>query len=236
MSEHWPVALIKDVSSDLDHKIRADGEDVRIERSMMELAQGQAVRYHGFTSRMAVREDVRRIDKFRVSQLAYRALASVGVQHPLSEDGLMKSSLRHTSVVGATGVLRDRRAEVWRERLRFGKGDREGECCRVITHHVDGPRGKVVALRDALEVRKRHLFDHRLAETSVLAVVNVRAAIPVDQQSIRRHAVFVRAFTPLDNWRRSDAQRDRLQHSRLEDALLADERDPPAMEHKAAGQ
>ena len=58
MNQHRSVDLRQDVGSDLDDVIRGDAQNVRVERAMMERAQGNAVRHDRLSPRMAIGQTV----------------------------------------------------------------------------------------------------------------------------------------------------------------------------------
>ena len=43
MPQHWSVYLVEDVMADGDHQIRADPDDVPVERGVVEFAHRQAI-------------------------------------------------------------------------------------------------------------------------------------------------------------------------------------------------
>ena len=81
-----------------------------------------------------------------------------------------------------------------------------------------------------MEVNEREAARHELPQTTILSMVRVRPAVGVEQQSIGSERVVVGPAR-----RRSDGER-KLHDGRLEDPLLADERDANAVQHEALGE
>lgn len=54
MAQHRSIRLIQDVSPNLDYEIRAYAKEVAVERRVMELAKGEAVRDMRFAERIRV--------------------------------------------------------------------------------------------------------------------------------------------------------------------------------------
>ena len=93
MNQHRSVDLRQDVGSDLDDVIRCDAQNVRVERAMMERAQRNTVRHDRLSLRMAIGQDVCRLQQLLVLQLADRAMALVGLDYPQTERLLMQPLL-----------------------------------------------------------------------------------------------------------------------------------------------
>ena len=93
MNQHRSVDLRQDVGSDLDDVIRGDAQNVRVERAMMERAQRNTVRHDRLSLRMAIGQDVCRLQQLLVLQLADRAMALVGLDYPQTERLLMQPLL-----------------------------------------------------------------------------------------------------------------------------------------------
>ena len=79
VEQHRAVDLLQQPTLHFDHMIGPNAHQTGVEGSMMEFAQRQAVRHNGLSSRVAVRQDVRRIQELRmVVQTADRAANAVG--------------------------------------------------------------------------------------------------------------------------------------------------------------
>ena len=88
--EHWPVRLAQDIEPEVHHEIRADAQDVAIEGRMVELAERDAIGDDGFSPRVAVWQDVGRLEQLPVSKPADRASLLIRPQHPLPERLLVR--------------------------------------------------------------------------------------------------------------------------------------------------
>jgi hypothetical protein len=89
VKEHRPVSLAKDIHSDLHDEIWPYPQNVRVERSVMQLAKRETVRNDGLAPRVCVGQDMGRVEQFPVSQTTHRTPFSVGVDDPLPEGHLM---------------------------------------------------------------------------------------------------------------------------------------------------
>ena len=78
------IAFTQDVDSELDRQIRADAEEVSVERRVMQTAQSQPVGKHRFAAGMTIRQDVRRVEQFSMTEPADRTLGLIGLQNPLT--------------------------------------------------------------------------------------------------------------------------------------------------------
>src|SRR3989475_10898843 len=91
MADRRPVRLVQNGARHVNHEIGVDAEEMSIERRVVKLAEGQAVRHHGLAARMAVGQDVGGLEQLLVAQAADRATFLVGREHPLAEALLMES-------------------------------------------------------------------------------------------------------------------------------------------------
>ena len=84
----------------------------------------------------------------------------------------------------------------------------------IITDDEHGPSGDVPARNQAVEIYQRQPLLHRKAQTPVVGMVRVRAAVSIAQQFVRTEGVVIR---PIGRGR--DGQWRVVQDLRLEDAL-----------------
>src|ERR1700693_2216674 len=121
---------------------------------MMEFAESQAIRNRWVALGMAIREDVRGIEKFEVSESADRAASLVCANYSNPKTGLMEALLGYPCDVGSSGISNVGH-EVWnvRDRCVFqvhGHGERQGR--RVVPDDEHRPHRHVLASNDAEEV------------------------------------------------------------------------------------
>ena len=76
MAERRPVVFFEDIVANLHDVVRANTQDVGVERSMVDRAHRDPIRHDGLAS-VAVFLDMGRIEEFRVSQPAEGARAAV---------------------------------------------------------------------------------------------------------------------------------------------------------------
>jgi len=101
MLQSGAVALGEDVTPHLDHVRGSDAYDKSVERSMVDCAHGDPVRHDGLTT-IRVLLDMRRIEKFGMTQTAECALSTVRGENTPPEVRLMESPTNHTQRVLAT--------------------------------------------------------------------------------------------------------------------------------------
>src|SRR5437899_2435849 len=82
---------IAQVVTDRYLEVRRDANDVVVECRMMQLAEREAVRHDRLSLGMAVRKDVRRLQKFVVSESADGAALMVGAEHTLAKATLVET-------------------------------------------------------------------------------------------------------------------------------------------------
>ena len=70
MAQHGSVLFEENLRSYLDDEIGTDPEDVRVKGRVMKLAEGETVGHDWQTERMAVGEDVRRVEEPGVLEVA----------------------------------------------------------------------------------------------------------------------------------------------------------------------
>jgi hypothetical protein len=80
--EHGTVFLLQHVDPNLDFQIGPNAENVSIERCVVERAQRQAVRDDRKSVGVAIRKNVRGVEKLLVPEPADRTLIAIGAQNP----------------------------------------------------------------------------------------------------------------------------------------------------------
>jgi hypothetical protein len=89
VEQHGAVLLLQNLPSHFDAVIRPYGKELAVVCRVMELAQREAVGNDGFPAGLAVGDDMSRIEKFIVSQVAQSALFPVCLEYSFPEDSLM---------------------------------------------------------------------------------------------------------------------------------------------------
>ena len=84
----------------MDASERIDTYDVRIERRVMDRAESEPVWNNGFTFRMPVRQNVRRVEKLHMAEVTDTALSTIR-----GEDQSAKALLVQSLEDGPRGVL-----------------------------------------------------------------------------------------------------------------------------------
>jgi hypothetical protein len=83
MSEHWTVALVEDIQTDIDCQVRPHPQNVRIKGGMMEFAERDPIGNDWLPFRMPVGQYVRGVQQLSVRQPAHRATLPIGPKHAL---------------------------------------------------------------------------------------------------------------------------------------------------------
>ena len=86
VTQHRAVDLFQNVAPDLDDTVRPYAKNVRVERGMVELAEGESVRNDRLAARVPIGEDVRGFEKLAVTQPADRTRLTI--RAPLAPDYL----------------------------------------------------------------------------------------------------------------------------------------------------
>ena len=66
--QHRTVSLLEDVGPDFNDVVRPDAKDVRVERRVVEAAQGHAMGDDGLAARVGVRQNVSCIEQLSMPQ------------------------------------------------------------------------------------------------------------------------------------------------------------------------
>lgn len=89
--QHRAIMLLQDVAADFDDIVGVYAEDIAIESGVVDLAKGESVRYNRLAVRLAVSDDVRRVEKLRVFDVTDGAIVVVGIEYHVPERILVKS-------------------------------------------------------------------------------------------------------------------------------------------------
>jgi hypothetical protein len=143
VGEHGPVHFSQYVISHLQHKVRTDSDDVGVKRSVVQLAERQAIGDQGFTEGMAVRENMCSIEKLLVAEPAHGAGTLVGGEHTFSECGLVDTLASQSCDVKTTRLVTEEALVPDRRWLRIIDCYREAERCRIVSHYQGRPVSKV---------------------------------------------------------------------------------------------
>lgn len=109
MLEHRPVVFLQYVAADLYDAIPLNADEVAVEGTVMDLAQGKTIGDKRLTPFDAVRDDVRSVQQLAMAQPAERALLVVGMQDPLAKVTLVHPHLDGGGDVFAARLLGFRR-------------------------------------------------------------------------------------------------------------------------------
>jgi hypothetical protein len=89
MEQHGTIRFLKHIPADLDHVVRPDAENMRVERGVVQLAERKTVRNDRLASRVTVRQDVRGLEQLAMSQTADAAAQPIGVKNTFAERRLV---------------------------------------------------------------------------------------------------------------------------------------------------
>jgi len=89
MLQHRSVDLLQNVETHLDFKIRRDADDVGVECSVVQLAEREPIGNHRLSQRMAVWQNMRRLEQFVMAEAANGAALLIGAQNALTEATLV---------------------------------------------------------------------------------------------------------------------------------------------------
>ena len=217
--ESGAVFFVQQVPAHLNDVVGPDAQKVAVEGGVVELAQGQTVRYDRFSG-LGVGHDVRRVEQFGMAESAERALVPVGSQHPLAKRPLVESLPHRSGSVPAPRPLR----VVMDGGPRGPRGrptmtllvDRhcEGQSFPVVANDEHGPGGDVSAGHQAVQVDQRQPLLPREPQATVVRVLRVFTTVAIAQKTVGPEGIVVRTVG-----RRPDRERRIAQHPWLEDAL-----------------
>src|SRR5690242_4222519 len=129
---------------------------------MMDLTQPKSVGDQRLTTRVAVLQNVRRVEKLGVTEAADRALLAIRVEHESAEVLLVKPLHHSTGDIasprGGEHRIRTRgTCSSAHERVRFIGDEREFESFRVIAGDIDGENGVIDTRIDSNQIEQRPL-------------------------------------------------------------------------------
>jgi hypothetical protein len=198
VDERGTVGFGEDVVTDLNHIVRAEAEEVAIEGRMMERAEGDSVSDEWLPSRVRVGNDMRRVEKFLVTQAAERALTLVRLEYPFAKSSLMESEAHHGSRVEPTccvsvlveliDLLGGPQTDV--SCIVDGHGERES--AGLVGYDEDRPGSEVPTRGDPVEIGKGQAPLHRKAEASIIGMLWVGSAVPIPKKPVWTEGIVVR--------------------------------------------
>ena len=101
VEQHGTIFFIHDVSADLDDACRGDAEEVAIKRGVVEFAQREPVAHRRNAARVAVSNDMSRIEKLAMAEPAHGTGVSIGTKDALAEGRLVKSLKHYAGAVAS---------------------------------------------------------------------------------------------------------------------------------------
>ncbi len=174
------------VRSEFYYAVRCDAEQLRIERCVVKFAQRESVRNDRRAKRVAVRQNVRRIQELLSPEAADRAVLVVGRDHPMAECFLVEPLLDLSGHITAAGICI--RVAEWRSiqarQLPVINARRKGKASRIVSNDEHRPRGVIHTRHNAMEVNQRRTAYHREPNASVVGMVWVSTPVPIAQQPI----------------------------------------------------
>ena len=90
MTQHRSVVLLENFAPNLDQAVRANTDEVLVERCMMEFAQGKSIWNPRLTTVLG-RNDVRSVEEFAMLETTDCALSPIGAEDPLAKGALVKA-------------------------------------------------------------------------------------------------------------------------------------------------
>ncbi len=91
VNQHRSVRFIQDIFAHLHNAVRADSDQIRVERGMVKSAQRQSVRYGRDAERVSIRQDVSSFEKLIPAQAADRAVVLIRPDDAFPELSLMQA-------------------------------------------------------------------------------------------------------------------------------------------------
>jgi hypothetical protein len=191
----------------------------------------------GLPARVAVRQDVGRLEQLSVPKPADRASLLIRPQHPLPKRLLMKPALGDYGHVCPPGfydpaVLAGRRQRV----LLIVHRDEEAQRRGLVADHVHRPDRHVLAGDHPEQVDQRESTLHGAAEAHVVRVARIGAPIAIPQSPLRIHLVCIGVDPSFLLGRGPDRERHLGQDRGFEDTGLAHEGDTAPSKVKALEQ
>jgi hypothetical protein len=178
--EHRAVRLAQDIQPHVHYEIRADTEDIPIEGGMVQRAERHAIGDDGLASRVAVRQDVGGLEQLQIPKPADRASLLIRSQHSLPERLLVKPSLRDDGHVRSprfsNPVIRIRHEQGM---LLLVDGDEEAQCRGLVSDHVRGPDGHVLAGDHSKQVDEREPTQQGATKSHVVRVLWIGSSVAI---------------------------------------------------------
>jgi hypothetical protein len=210
VNQHGAIFLVEDVLAHLDNQIGSDPDEVLVEGSVVELAEGQAVRDHRGSERVHIRHDVRCIEKLLMLEPTERASLAIRAQHPQPKGTLVEplpSGDRDVLPAGFLPTLGDclhAVAQVVGIIHRHLKPKRSW----FVADYIHRPGCEVFSLDHPVEIDERPPLLHGPSQPHVLVVLRVCAPVPVqEQRAVGRESVVVRRRAARIGWCRRDGKR-----------------------------
>ena len=92
MTQHRSVVLLENFAPNLNETVRANTDEVLVERCMMEFAQRKSIWNPRLTA-VLVSNDVSSIEEFAMLESTDCALSPIGAKDPLAKRALVKADL-----------------------------------------------------------------------------------------------------------------------------------------------
>ena len=91
MDQHRSIGFLQDVTPNFNHEVRPDTDEIPVERSVMQTAQGSTIADCGHAQRISVGHDVRGFQKLVTLQPADCAVVLVRSNDAFAKLSLMKA-------------------------------------------------------------------------------------------------------------------------------------------------
>jgi len=207
MPQHWSILFLQDIAANVDSVVGIYTEDVAIEGAVMNAAEGEPVWNFRSAALVAIRQDVRRVEQFAMSQAADRAALFVRNENQLAEAMLVEADLH-----GGGGVSAPDRENVELRRdlpdrsSRGVDGDFKCEILRSVANDVAGEQRLVHALCKAVEVDEWSALGHRPPHGDVRPGRGIGSLIPVLEYGVGRDLIVVARLTAGTRRRSNDGK------------------------------
>ena len=89
VEQHGTVLLFQDIVSNFDDIVWPYADHETVKRCVVQFAEGNTVIHNGIAIGFSIRDDVRRVQQFKVFQAAESALLPIYMQHPLAKSALV---------------------------------------------------------------------------------------------------------------------------------------------------
>lgn len=235
VDQDGPVLFTEHVRANLDDEIGPDAEEVRVERSVVELAERQPVGDDRVTPWMAIPQDASGVEPLLVTKPADGTPARTGAQHARTKLVRMHALLHGSRHVAPNGV-----GAGFRHDPRTMNGapgldlDQELEALTIVVHDVDRPFRGVPPLLDSEQVEEGDVALHRLANPHVVPVIRIGPSVAVVDDPRVLDPIGVRRGAALDRGSRAKAERNLGEDGGFEDPLLSSEVNRASLEVESA--